>query len=655
MNKYKFNIGNQIIELDENDLIFGYMFKALYLPVYLKTLDYQTELLSIEKYNTKDIKRSLNNISKQQSLSEYERESIIDFYNNYICNISLHMICADIKEILVYAVDEIIDDFEKYNNHEITILNVSNTIKEKIKSIEREYYDYAVSIGIRSFKGVSFEECNDDQMVAYAIRVSDSYQQNAFEGNQQKDGFLAKYGALFDRVFTETELIDYLYQEGNAKEFIELVKKCENPLTPRFTMLNLRESCMVEILKIIENISKKYNLPLNLQYCQESNLIQVLEIVDRMEMEDEEKFLAGKINISEFQNICVQILQKFPFITGVYMCAMVGCGCVNGELEKMMRLVGINDARIEMCKTIVFENRFLPRIKYDINNEEEVKKAYENLQKYKKYLNYEKCDAKDQELMERLLIFDKQHRTVNGKEYATLEEANEVRERSFDGKEYDNKEEAELVRNEVESIRSAYDNKTLIEKYKAKEQLSKNDWKTEEARQEMKKYENEMEKEYLRLADLEKDLEDLKKSLLIKSVIAIVALVFLFILESDFLGVIVLVGSVYIIYPNYKKYVESKNAREMHELVQKFLNKNDKKQDNSDLTNNNFNDVKNTKMCTRCGAKVEKGMKFCTQCGMQLNMSEDVNDTIKCPSCGAKVEKGMKFCTQCGTKLENQK
>lgn len=152
MNKYKFNIGNQIIELDENDLIFGYMFKALYLPVYLKTLDYQTELLSIEKYNTKDIKRSLNNISKQQSLSEYERESIIDFYNNYICNISLHMICADIKEILVYAVDEIIDDFEKYNNHEITILNVSNTIKEKIKSIEREYYDYAVSIGIRSFK-----------------------------------------------------------------------------------------------------------------------------------------------------------------------------------------------------------------------------------------------------------------------------------------------------------------------------------------------------------------------------------------------------------------------------------------------------------------------------------------------------------------------
>lgn len=653
MKKYNFNIGNQNIELDEKDLIFGYMFNTLNLPIHLKTIDYQSELQSITKYDTQSIKQSLNKISKQQSLTDYEEQNISDFYGNYICNATLFEICADIKEILVNAVDEIASEFDEYNNHGITIINIVDTIMNEMERLQKEYYNYSVSKGRSKYKGLSFEESlynTDDEIFAYSIKVSDSYNQNEYEGSKENDGFLAKYGALYDDSFTTTGFVNYLYQGENAKQFFKIVERYEDPIVHRFTALDLREKCMVEILKIIENINKRYGIPLNLQYCKESNLVQFLDVTDRMDMEDGKKFLDGKINKVEYQNLCVQTLRSFPFITKGYMCAMVGCGCANGELEKMMSLVGMGNKLIESSKGTVFEVDFLSRIKYDINNEDEVNKAYEDLQKYKKYLNYDKCDDKERELLEQLLVFDKRHRTVNGKEYATLEEANEVRERSFDGREYDSKEQAQLVRNEVEGVRNAYNGKTLIEKYKAKERLSDQTWKTEEASQEMQKYEKEIEEEYLRLGYLGENVESIKKSMQIKGAVAIAGTVMLFFMGKIW-GVIALGISGYIIYSDYKKYEESKNAKEMHALVQTFLKERDKKQEDLSYVATIGNGSQKIEKCVNCGNRIEEGMKFCTKCGMKLNWETDSNTGFKCPSCGTNLEEGMKFCTKCGTKL----
>lgn len=51
------------------------------------------------------------------------------------------------------------------------------------------------------------------------------------------------------------------------------------------------------------------------------------------------------------------------------------------------------------------------------------------------------------------------------------------------------------------------------------------------------------------------------------------------------------------------------------------------------------------RICPRCSAVLENGMKFCGNCGAKISRS------IICPQCGAQNDEKMKFCTQCGVKL----
>ncbi len=55
------------------------------------------------------------------------------------------------------------------------------------------------------------------------------------------------------------------------------------------------------------------------------------------------------------------------------------------------------------------------------------------------------------------------------------------------------------------------------------------------------------------------------------------------------------------------------------------------------------------KVCSKCGAKNQQGVRFCNNCGQ--NLAQAAPPSGKCPSCGQQNTPGTKFCGGCGQKL----
>lgn len=65
--------------------------------------------------------------------------------------------------------------------------------------------------------------------------------------------------------------------------------------------------------------------------------------------------------------------------------------------------------------------------------------------------------------------------------------------------------------------------------------------------------------------------------------------------------------------------------------------------------------VKNMKICSGCGAELERAVTFCPKCGTKQEALEtpieEEPDLPACPSCNAKYDEGTIFCSNCGHKL----
>lgn len=56
--------------------------------------------------------------------------------------------------------------------------------------------------------------------------------------------------------------------------------------------------------------------------------------------------------------------------------------------------------------------------------------------------------------------------------------------------------------------------------------------------------------------------------------------------------------------------------------------------------------VVDSTVCSKCGAKIKKGVKFCPECGE--------SQVLTCPKCGKEISKNTKFCTECGENLNKE-
>lgn len=69
-------------------------------------------------------------------------------------------------------------------------------------------------------------------------------------------------------------------------------------------------------------------------------------------------------------------------------------------------------------------------------------------------------------------------------------------------------------------------------------------------------------------------------------------------------------------------------------------------------------EIKNLKICTGCGAELERDQIFCSKCGARNEIPHPVEteqkeapSAITCPACGTVLQPGSIFCTNCGSKL----
>lgn len=67
-------------------------------------------------------------------------------------------------------------------------------------------------------------------------------------------------------------------------------------------------------------------------------------------------------------------------------------------------------------------------------------------------------------------------------------------------------------------------------------------------------------------------------------------------------------------------------------------------------------ELKNVKLCTSCGAELNRDVMFCPKCGSKQEQpapsEEKDSENVFCKNCGASIPEGSAFCQSCGTKVE---
>lgn len=106
----------------------------------------------------------------------------------------------------------------------------------------------------------------------------------------------------------------------------------------------------------------------------------------------------------------------------------------------------------------------------------------------------------------------------------------------------------------------------------------------------------------------------------------------------------------------YEKYaatgVADDNAKESCEAVRVH-------EQNIKALKDKILDLKGAKLCSGCGAEMEKDQLYCSKCGTKSDVSapgaaaEPAQSaaTATCPACGAVIPADSLFCTGCGAKI----
>nr|WP_317362068.1 zinc-ribbon domain-containing protein [uncultured Blautia sp.] len=579
MENKEFNIAGKQVMITEQDCIFAYAFKILYDPISLSIDLYKKELLNKKRFDLNKVKQCLVNYYDKEEELDINEKSILTEVFDFMQNDYLEDRCEDIKDTFLLAVANIRDDFQENKNYDIKACDVALCIETTAEKLERDKYDYLVSINSPKVQGKKFEECRSWEyleMDPYIIPVINRIR------NVHAD-FLEEYFDFYPK--DEDNLAVDVY---NTIRYFSSVKNVEE------WCKKLEEECVSIILEILSEIKEKYGIPFADKYIKSANY---------------KKFVLSNDILLNNHKDCekdpVDSLLSFPFLNKAYIPALQTIGDSDKKLESLANVLKVD---IDEAKRYVY-NKFLKEFnKVDMNNETEITRIYQKILDYKKFLGYEGIGNREQELKQKIDEFDIKYRTVNGILYETRQEADEIRSRSFEGKEYESKEQAELVRQEVEKIRSSCERNNILEKNRIFKALSLEKWETKEAIDELDKIKNAISAEYKEIKEKANMIEETKGKLKKRGLITGIIVVIMYACEV-FLGNLALIVGIIVMGSTYKSL---KNCEKSNELLRRFDTENG--QDNSCKVNQD----KTKKVCTVCGAEITDEMKYCVKCGAKL-------------------------------------
>ena len=579
MENKEFNIAGKQVMITEQDCIFAYAFKILYDPISLSIDLYKKELLNKKRFDLNKVKQCLVNYYDKEEELDINEKSILTEVFDFMQNDYLEDRCEDIKDTFLLAVANIRDDFQENKNYDIKACDVALCIETTAEKLERDKYDYLVSINSPKVQGKKFEECRSWEyleMDPYIIPVINRIR------NVHAD-FLEEYFDFYPK--DEDNLAVDVY---NTIRYFSSVKNVEE------WCKKLEEECVSIILEILSEIKEKYGIPFADKYIKSANY---------------KKFVLSNDILLNNHKDCekdpVDSLLSFPFLNKAYIPALQTIGDSDKKLESLANVLKVD---IDEAKRYVY-NKFLKEFnKVDMNNETEITRIYQKILDYKKFLGYEGIGNREQELKQKIDEFDIKYRTVNGILYETRQEADEIRSRSFEGKEYESKEQAELVRQEVEKIRSSCERNNILEKNRIFKALSLEKWETKEAIDELDKIKNAISAEYKEIKEKANMIEETKGKLKKRGLITGIIVVIMYACEV-FLGNLALIVGIIVMGSTYKSL---KNCEKSNELLGRFDTENG--QDNSCKVNQD----KTKKVCTVCGAEITDEMKYCVKCGAKL-------------------------------------
>lgn len=579
MENKEFNIAGKQVMITEQDCIFAYAFKILYDPISLSIDLYKKELLNKKRFDLNKVKQCLVKYYDKEEELDINEKSILTEVFDFMQNDYLEDRCEDIKDTFLLAVANIRDDFQENKNYDIKACDVALCIETTAEKLERDKYDYLVSINSPKVQGKKFEECRSWEyleMDPYIIPVINRIR------NVHAD-FLEEYFDFYPK--DEDNLAVDVY---NTIRYFSSVKNVEE------WCKKLEEECVSIILEILSEIKEKYGIPFADKYIKSANY---------------KKFVLSNDILLNNHKDCekdpVDSLLSFPFLNKAYIPALQTIGDSDKKLESLANVLKVD---IDEAKRYVY-NKFLKEFnKVDMNNETEITRIYQKILDYKKFLGYEGIGNREQELKQKIDEFDIKYRTVNGILYETRQEADEIRSRSFEGKEYESKEQAELVRQEVEKIRSSCERNNILEKNRIFKALSLEKWETKEAIDELDKIKNAISAEYKEIKEKANMIEETKGKLKKRGLITGIIVVIMYACEV-FLGNLALIVGIIVMGSTYKSL---KNCEKSNELLRRFDTENG--QDNSCKVNQD----KTKKVCTVCGAEITDEMKYCVKCGAKL-------------------------------------
>lgn len=372
MENKEFNIAGKQVMITEQDCIFAYAFKILYDPISLSIDLYKKELLNKKRFDLNKVKQCLVNYYDKEEELDINEKSILTEVFDFMQNDYLEDRCEDIKDTFLLAVANIRDDFQENKNYDIKACDVALCIETTAEKLERDKYDYLVSINSPKVQGKKFEECRSWEyleMDPYIIPVINRIR------NVHAD-FLEEYFDFYPK--DEDNLAVDVY---NTIRYFSSVKNVEE------WCKKLEEECVSIILEILSEIKEKYGIPFADKYIKSANY---------------KKFVLSNDILLNNHKDCekdpVDSLLSFPFLNKAYIPALQTIGDSDKKLESLANVLKVD---IDEAKRYVY-NKFLKEFnKVDMNNETEITRIYQKILDYKKFLGYEGIGNREQELKQK--------------------------------------------------------------------------------------------------------------------------------------------------------------------------------------------------------------------------------------------------------------
>lgn len=603
MDKQEFILNGKTVELEEADYICSIIFRELHKQIEEQLVLYRNCLDKVETLDEGEIKRYIGKIKTTHAIDEYMNE-FLEEVTDYASMDDLDKICNEIRNIYMMAGAIIGDYFKDNKNFAVCSCDIDKNIQDSGKRNLKAFYEKRVKDNDPKVRGLSFDDYCNRESFDFTDEVLEAYQLGSYfsTGGIEIADFLNKYADL----------------APNLSEIEDVIKMCEKVVwlkdivNRKMLIEQFEYECIYYILLVLKDLNQKCRIPIPKKHYDWENF---------EEFNNAYKFQCKNDNAySSTKDEVVENLLRFPFLNKQYNLVLRLIGDTDQELEKFADTLKIDLQPIKEAEITRFVTA---RKNVDMEDEGQVQKVYKEICQYRKFLGYSRVSELENKLNERLKEFDIIHRTVNGKLYDTLEQAEEVRSRSFEGKEYTSREYAETVKREIKEIRSAFLDKSTLEKYRIHKKLKIQTWQTEEASEELNKIENGIKAEYSELKEKADSIPEQEKKLKQRGLIAGVFVLGSFIYDAD-IGIVVLIIAANVIYLAYKKLKVYQKAQRDYLVINQEVFQNERDYtENQELAHNKPSGE--ALFCGKCGNPMDSEMKFCPICGERKGNRKDGN------------------------------